>query len=799
MQALLYANLTEGTLSQTLGGSQYSFPTLIQGDELNVALRFSEQLEGENVEVARTLDALRAGIGRVDARPTGGTITLSVDDGTTSGNLSALTYDFTATNLSDALDTLGIDYNTATEDNDTFIINSDVELTVAIASNGNDLTPATFLRQNKYSQGGKYFHELRLQQAPVAFSETWSAVVPPSPTIATVEDGTTVDETDIAEVQNLTIPPSFRGIFTLSRGAGQVTSHLNRASTAAEIKAALDEIADEGGYFTVSTAYAGTARIAFEGTMAGTNQGALTVTVVDAPPGDPTITLSLDTSEVSALFRNATEVTIPLEIEAEVQDVNTPATTYTYTLFRDDVTIKQQVVRDEDHVAQEITWQNPPRPTDYIPYESDQIITGSQHYTFQLTAASTAVAHNLGTTNVHVTLVDNTSGEVLDPSDYTATVDSANQITFDSFTSAPSGGAPVDGVISTAGPVAAFQAHTHTIAQVTNLQTTLDSLGARITALEAMAPSTPLTAADEPSYSESWDLPTYFEVFPLLGTAGADIQAPSSGRLADLDKTQLPTLVPTLLPAIHTTSATALPVSGSNPSPPVPANAGTLYRNDTGVTINIPLNSQLVSEDDPFGFSYPLATGEYATHDGTNWYPLVQYGTAGESSYYPRPLERTLWQDTISSSQLAAGRRLEIRFALEVAAIRANTLWHWYMVIETAQLPAASTPGTPGGNLSDDDWEAASRYEQRLVLGSVPRRYNFGYRVTRAAGGSLSAEGLAFGEWSAATAPDSAEFALRVRLVRADTVDRIANPRGFLAVSGFIDPDNDTVGKATIS
>ena len=101
MQALAFVDLTNRKLNSTLGGSTLTLPDLVQGDEIRLGLRFTEQIEGTATEVTRTINSLRASIGLVDARPTGGTFRLSVD-GTPLA--TTLPYNATAAQVATALD-----------------------------------------------------------------------------------------------------------------------------------------------------------------------------------------------------------------------------------------------------------------------------------------------------------------------------------------------------------------------------------------------------------------------------------------------------------------------------------------------------------------------------------------------------------------------------------------------------------------------------------------------------------------------------------------------------------------------
>jgi len=67
MQAIAFVDLTNLTLKTSAGGGEFTIPTIVQGDEIRIGLRFSQQIEGSTTEVTRTLNSLRASIGLVDA------------------------------------------------------------------------------------------------------------------------------------------------------------------------------------------------------------------------------------------------------------------------------------------------------------------------------------------------------------------------------------------------------------------------------------------------------------------------------------------------------------------------------------------------------------------------------------------------------------------------------------------------------------------------------------------------------------------------------------------------------------
>ena len=72
MQAVLYANLTNGKLSEPPGGADFDWPELIEGDTLRLELHFTGTLGEKDVEIDPAVRLVRASLGRIDARPTGG-------------------------------------------------------------------------------------------------------------------------------------------------------------------------------------------------------------------------------------------------------------------------------------------------------------------------------------------------------------------------------------------------------------------------------------------------------------------------------------------------------------------------------------------------------------------------------------------------------------------------------------------------------------------------------------------------------------------------------------------------------
>ncbi|WP_075087845.1 hypothetical protein [Verrucomicrobium spinosum] len=109
MQGILYANITALELRGALDGGEYSFPKVVAGSHLSLKLRLSQDLEGEPADVRRTVHAIKASLGRADARPLGGGFQLKLGDAAESAGVNVtvpLAYNCTAAQLESAINGL---------------------------------------------------------------------------------------------------------------------------------------------------------------------------------------------------------------------------------------------------------------------------------------------------------------------------------------------------------------------------------------------------------------------------------------------------------------------------------------------------------------------------------------------------------------------------------------------------------------------------------------------------------------------------------------------------------------------
>ena len=783
MQATVYANLTTRRLTTTLGGSAISFPAFVQGDKVRIGLRFAESVEGSPIEVQKIVTHIRASIGFVDARPTSGFFVLRVDGQDT----APIPHDATAGALQTALAAIGLDDAVVGKQDGSWIISTGLqEIALSGYSAGgllSELRPVSFVRVRSTQVAGQYRHEVRLVQAPLASTASFELIVPPAPTVSEVQAGGASATTLWPEIQALKIQPTFKGTYQLRRGFKK-TRELSVDDGPDEIQDALTVLADDGGSFSVSNPATHIAHITFNGEMAGIDQELIEVAVFSAPPGDPTVILDLNTAEIAAALRGAAELKPDLEIEVAIQDENDPDKTYTLTPFRAPISLIRELNWEGLETAANIDWLRPPYGRTYVPFTPDQIITGSQHYVAPIgdgVNSDFTISHNLGTRDLHVTVRQNGGSRAIVET-LAVTLDGEDDLSI-TFAEAPALNSYVV-TISTAGPVSAFQAHGHTIAQIEGLQLILDDLGERVEDLETFIPtSPPSVSSTSQTVIAAWELPELFEVFPTR----QKIEAKDVPSIKPVD---LPR-VGGLLPAVHVDPLEFTTVSAL---PSVPQ-SGVIYQyTTTAVPLVIPgyLGRRSTKLNAPGFFAW----------DGRGFYQVEQI-IAGEKVFYPTDFSRELFRIHVNGKQLRLGKRLSLDFSFVAAVFNSNTLVHWGVAIDIG-LPSGNPPNP--SNIADVTFLPPS-LDHSFMLTSVPSSHGFGLRVVRKIVDSVDTcvvDRVIYGATEATeTTMTTANFILRGRLVRFDTDDHQTDPRGLIAFNGLkatlTGEEPEGLGKASIT
>jgi len=780
MKSLLYYDLT--TKALTDGSAAWQPPVLTFGESLTLGLRFQETLNGSQSDANPTVTYLKAGSGNVDARPVTGQWRLKIgpDAQSDANTTAALAWNVGGQELQAAINgraaiTTSFGAASVMQVNGSYLIKFGAGATdVPLALVESQLHPPCFDQVNSWQVAGAWISELRLSQAPVLFTDGSALVLPPAPTITRVQAGYTSDDGNVKmdEIQQLTMPPEFQGAY-------QFKFHNTRSvllSPEDDIDVGATALAAFGSGITVTLPRNGVWRIDFGGDFAGSPQDLLEVIVADAPPGDLTFTLTLDKAPLAAMLRTQTAVTLPLEIELGIAD-DSVLGGVRVDKIRTSITVQRGVIFPMLATAAGINWLRPV-PKDYVPFTADQIITGQQFYACALgngEATVFTVDHNLNSDAIAAVLLRQNNGDgrmLVEGTDYTVTFGNANTLTVTLLgVPTPPATAGLGMVITAAGPVAVFQAHTHTIDQIIGLVALLENYGSRITTLESYIPANP----------------------PTVSTASSALKIAIPARTevlfynpAKLDLTALPPLAPLLLPAVAQATVGAL----TDPLPTPTLNA----------VWNAATRTLIPGSSGRIPASY-VDAGGYVASDGRILFPASRSGTT--NSYYPRCFERTLFEFPINEQQLQVGRTLDVQFALAAQLLNANCEGQWVAVIEWG-LPVDQTdPTNEDANLQTINWSATPILAQRIYLTSLLMTHFFGCRIARSASG-ITADKMLYNGWQSATsaAPSTPNFVLRGRLVQFDTKNNVPDAHGWLyygfgsAADGasLTDPITATIG-----
>jgi len=777
MATLLYGNISNKTASYTIEPGSITLPTVVQGDTFTLAVRLTETSNNTTTVTAPSIYSARLSYGPVDVAPTAGTFKVLVNAVTS----SAITLGSTAASVAAVLNSISATTGwSVTEDQGSYIVGRTANWTTTsgITIVDNNLTPDSFVRVTSYSANNIFYQELRPMQSPLAYTSAFGLIVPPAPTITRVVTGYSDPTTGVFvnEVQRLYIPPAFDTTYQIYRGTAR-TALLSKDDGSTEIEAALLQgcvTVGAGEIFLVTNPQNYTADIEFAGAMSGSTHSLLTVAVPISPQGDVTFDLDLNTQGMLAALRGDFEVTHPLTCEIGINygTVTTPNVQYV-TVFQQNMTVQADGAWTGLAAAQRINWLNPPQPVNYIPFTTDQVITGIQSFTAVVTGSGPwTIAHNLGTEAIHVTLRENiSSGYILgNENDYTVQTATSQSV----IVAKVSGTVPTAGwavMISSAGPTSAFQAHTHTIAQVADLQDTLNAIGTRLNTLENVLPNgvgiinqsgvntTPLTMT----------IPARSEVLFTQDIEGA---WGDNG----IDQTKLPIRGPSLL-----RSFSGLADNSNITTAPTAAGA---FIYSGGIELA------------PMGYipSDTVPPGGIVINDQGRIYQGRQDGT--NKTYYPVPYEVELFRVPVNANQFRVGRTLEVKFGL-ILQMLAKTDAQWRVVIDAANLSELTTPATQGMNISSADYNQDKLLDHRIMLTQTLAPHILGVRLSRSLSNDnivITADKNLYGTYeSTIGTPAGASFILRARLMNFDIANTADDARGWVGYS-LKGVENDTIG-----
>lgn len=645
MHKLLIADLTNQKLRREIGGAEFSFPPTPHNATIRFGLRFSKQQGNRHFATYPTIREIRATVGEVDARPEAGDFSLVVgeDSPVLGTNLTTdLDWDCTAAEIEAALDALSdVTDCTVVEDDDSFLVTG---ISDTIQAQGNTLRPISFVRVHTYTVDGETTHAIRLQRAPLGFTDTFTQIVPNPPTIERLQGGGTSGDIEYPEIQQLNIPLEFAGSFQLRTSDGiQKSALLGVADGPEEIEAAINPSSDgdsiglavdEDGEFTVTEhPTEPAALIEFGGSMHGVAQDLLTVSVFSAPAGDYWGVLDLDSARTLEALRDRNQIRVPIEILADIEDDDDSEVVYeNVPIYRGEITLNEAITHSDLGTASNIDWTEPPARKTYVPVSPDALSSGTRFYDFLVGDGSSttfAITHSLSSPRCFVHLRENTAGgkELYNGTDYRVDYDDDDQLTITllgSYASSPPATNALSGTVQDLTTTSTWLSHTHTIAEITNLQTTLDAFAADIAALKASAgvgslSTRSLTYSDIVVRSSMTDFST---VYPLR----EPIEVETEGDLVSFDLDTLPSRGGGLLAAVHDTTAENVSDILSNSRLPRAADTylNRVFTNDTGADLTVPGAGGRRTRECPAG-GFVACSGDYRT--GGVWYVVERFET----------------------------------------------------------------------------------------------------------------------------------------------------------------------------
>jgi hypothetical protein len=778
MATLLYGNISQKTASYTIEPGAITLPKVVQGDTFTLAVRLTETSNNTTTVTAPSIYSARLSYGPVDVAPTAGSFKVLVNSVTS----SVITYGSTAASVAAVLNSISAATGWAViEDQGSYLISrtSNWVATSGISIVQNELIPQSFVRVTSYSANSNFYQELRPMQSPLAYTSAFGLIVPPAPTITRVVTGYSDATTGVFvnEVQRLYIPPAFDTTYQIYRGTAR-TALLNKDDGATEIEAALMAsciTVGAGELFLVTNPQNYTADIEFAGAMSGSTHSLLTVAVPISPQGDVTFDLDLNTQGMLAALRGDFEVTHPLTCEVGINygTVATPNVQYV-TVFQQNLTVQADGAWTGLAAAQSINWLNPPQPVNYIPFTTDQVITGIQSYTRVVTGAGPwTIAHNLGTEAIHVTVRENVAGGYIlsnkdnaDLGHYKIQTSTSQSIIVTDINGNGAGATTGWAVmISSAGPTSAFQAHTHTIAQVVSLQDQLNSLGTRLAAVEDILPATGISSSS--SVTQPYEIPVS-QRQSVLFTNGLGTWTATDNilQISSVPSVQAPQLLEALSVTVGTAASVALPTVTT---------VDIVRAYTSGLNILVPRIGLIPGSRLPTGVAY---IGAESTRGLV--YQVDNYSSG--RTFYSKAYEASLFEIPINDKLFRAGTSAKLQWNLNVQSKAANATAQWYCIVDVGTITTVSSPATQTGNISDITWNSTPILSQQLIVTGEPVKHGMGVEILATSATQMDANYMTYGIWASATTgkPSSRNFILRGRLANFDVIDTQGEARGWV-------------------
>jgi hypothetical protein len=756
MKQLVTINLTNRTTTD------WTPPEVAFGEDLTLAMRFRKNSGGNEVDSALEVTSLTAALGQIDQRPVGGKFALKLGPGAiTSTNTTEvidLDADLDAQKLAAALQPVAteLDLGQVTvevAEGSWLILFGEQAAEVEIEVVKNTLQPVSYGVVMAAQVDGKWIHELRLVQSVVAATSTVEEVLPPPPVITRLQAGGALAGDEWNEVQELYIPPEFRGSYIIKRGYLK-TEPLSRENTLEDILEALQALG--AGDFKVTLPLSNRVAIEFIGDLAGASQDLLAVEVKQSPIGDTTFTLQLDRWELATRLRSGQPITLPLEIRI----TGTEAGTDTKLAIALPVTVRPPLVWPVIEGMPSVDLVRPVSPRSYVPFGAGNSITAGRAYQATVgngEATTFVVPHGLASEAVVVFVRENVAGgRLLVPgTDFEVAIDSANQVTVTALLDAPGTNGWRIVVLSALAASQWATDLTVTVPQVVAgsgypaLPDFMDSLSERVDTIEGLLGVAGAGGATETTPLSPIGLVPVAEAIPAL---------------VDWDGEKL---VPALPRAVFDSSTGT--ISGEELAEPTLSIAGEVRVWGSTSEVYLTEGSQHRR-----GRVVTPADAPAVLCDGYNWW-LAAGGTGGTSgsTFWPIEMNRTLWEIAVTPELLAPGRKLTVTWSVLLALLAEQPELRGVYTLRVRKGTMTTESGMTGNNVEAVTWDQDGGseqflFEQRISLSRAAILHPFTVQITRAAGGALSATKSAYGQTVSAPAPLNTQFVLRCELARFD-------------------------------
>ncbi len=787
MDLILGLDIANQTLRNPTDGSPLNLPPLVQGDQLNIVLKGMQMTPtgGFNF-VPISFKTIKLGIGKIDAAPLQGTYALQIGSETPvqgTNTTPALLYNSSKSFVQTALNALpavsaagGLTVVKDGAPNILWIIWNDPAVNTSIHVVHNELFPTCFTRSIPWTINGQTAFIVKLFQAPVAFTDKFALPTSPAVTVAEALTGNDLRN----EIQKIEVPATAQGDFTMTwNGLGSTVIPV-ASVTAVTIAAALNNLFSDGiTRFQVIQPAKNYYYVTFTGPLGNAFQPLIQITMVSQPPLiTPSSVLNLNVPGIEIALDGQPSVPMMFELEINDGTQGTP--------IQVPVTIKAAMIDSEMALVVSPNWLvnqgyvSPPNNSDQATVAG---LIGYQEQVGDTVNTSWNISHMLGSQDVFVEVIENSTGVRLPDNQYTATITDSSHVLI-VFPSPPA--TDQYRVLITSAYATNYLPHLHLhIGDIDGLQDALNALAAQGNPLD-LWPSIPLSKLPKIPFSKlSGTLPVEAlpSTVPQLDNNGflpvANVP-PSVPRLA-ADGSLVVAQTSTNAQGVTTITGYKTILNSDGTIAPeliskigsIPAFISAVRAVLAGQGQTIPVNGMKI----PLGNKAEVIgyTGSPVTADPFMGYVDSQLPNRAISLQEASNFDRELWRIAVNASMFPVGKTLSVNWGLALQALRSNC------AIETTVFVEIGTYDDPGSMLAIT-WNPTPIITQKVMLTSYEVTHSFGALISHTPTGmTLSTILYGVSLQNDEAAPSTANFALRCRLANLETEASQNDPRAWIS------------------